>query len=93
MKTGTRKMAALSDALEQRPDVTQVMGYPSIFGKAYGAAELADALDGLAGGMGVDTGAAGISFDPALLNTVYTLYFAGSSTPAEEQKLTIYTAV
>ncbi|MBR4333443.1 MAG: MMPL family transporter [Clostridia bacterium] len=83
------KMAALSDALEQRSDVTQVMGYPSIFGKAYGAAELADALDGLAGGMGVDTGAAGISFDPALLNTVYTLYFAGSSTPAEEQKLTI----
>ncbi len=83
------KMAALSDALARRSDVTQVMGYPSIFGKAYGAAELADALDGLAGGMGVDTGAAGISFDPSLLNTVYSLYFAGTSTPAEEQKLTI----
>lgn len=83
------KMAALSDALEKHPDVTQVMGYPSIFGKAYGATELADALDGLAGGMGVDTGAAGISFDPSLLNTVYSLYFAGTSTPAEEQKLTI----
>lgn len=83
------KMAALSDALEKHPDVTQVMGYPSIFGKAYGASELADALEGLAGGMGVDTGAAGISFDPALLNTVYSLYFAGTSTPAEEQKLTI----
>ena len=83
------KMAALSDALEKHPDVTQAMGYPSIFGKAYGATELADALDGLAGGMGVDTGAAGISFDPSLLNTVYSLYFAGTSTPAEEQKLTI----
>ncbi|MBQ6961543.1 MAG: MMPL family transporter [Clostridia bacterium] len=83
------QMAALSDALEKHPDVTQVMGYPSIFGKAYAASELADALEGLAGGMGVDAGAAGISFDPSLLNTVYSLYFAGSGTPAEEQKLTI----
>ena len=82
------KMAALSETLEKHGDVTQVMGYPSLFGKAYTASELADALDGLASGMGVDSGE-GISFDPALLNTVYTLYFTGSSTPAADRKLTI----
>ena len=82
------QMAALSETLEQHKDVNQVMGYPSIFGKAYTAEELAGALDGLTGGMGADMGE-GLSFDPALLNTVYSLYFAGSSTPAAERKLTI----
>ena len=82
------RMTALSETLEKHNDVTQVMSYPSLFGKAYTASELADALESLASGMGVET-AERISFDPALLNTVYTLYFTGSSTPAAERKLTI----
>lgn len=82
------RMAELSDALEKREEVNQVMGYPSLFGKGYTAEELAGALDGLMGGMGAQMGA-GLSFDPSMLTMVYSLYFSGSSVPAEEQKLTI----
>ena len=81
------KMAALSEEMENREGINQVMGYPNLFGRAYTASELYDAL-GSFGGMGNLDGA-GFSFSPALLNTVYTLYFAGSSTPASEQKMTI----
>ena len=82
------KMAELGETLEHWDGVTQVMSYPGIFGRAYTATELVEALDSLTGGMGMDAGA-GMSFDPSLLNTVYSLYFAGSSKPATEQKMTI----
>ena len=82
------KMARLGETLESWDGVTQVMSYPAIFGKAYTAQELYDALGSLGGGMGTDLGE-GISFDPSMLNTVYSFYFAGSNTPASEQKMTI----
>ena len=81
------KMAALSEELARLDGVTQVLGYPNIFGKAYTAEELLAALDGFSG-MGMDMGE-GLSFDPALLNTVYSFYFAARGVPADEQKMTI----
>lgn len=82
------KMAQLEETLKNRDGVNQVMSYPGIFGKAYTAEELYDALDSLTGSMGMDAGE-GISFEPSMLNTVYSFYFAGSSLPASEQKMTI----
>ena len=82
------KMARLGETLEGVDKVTQVMSYPGIFGKAYAADELYDALGSLGGGIGAEPGE-GISFDPSMLSLVYSYYFAGSSTPASEQKMTI----
>ncbi|MBR5111258.1 MAG: MMPL family transporter [Clostridia bacterium] len=83
------QMAALADTLAQHEDVTQVISYPALFEKAYSAEELTGALGGLAGSMGMETGDGSFSFDPALLDTVYSLYFTGASAPASERKLTI----
>ena len=80
-------LADLAESLAQVDGVTQVMGYPNLFGKAYSADELGEALDGFSG-MGFDTGA-GMDFDPAMLEMVYSFYYAGSSVPPGEQKLTI----
>ena len=80
-------MTGLAESLEQVDGVTRVMGYPNLFGKAYSADELAEALEGFSG-MGFDTGA-DAGFDPSMLEMVYSLYFAGSSVPPGEQKLTI----
>ncbi|MBR3106641.1 MAG: MMPL family transporter [Clostridia bacterium] len=80
-------MAELADTFRNYNGVTQVIGYPNLFGKAYSADELAKALDEFSG-MGFDMGE-GMDFDPAMLNTVYTFYYAGSSVPKEDQKLTI----
>ena len=80
-------MAGLAEKLEQADGVTRVMGYPNLFGKAYSADELGEALDGFSS-MGFDPGA-DTGFDPAMLEMVYSLYYAGSSVPPEEQKLTI----
>ncbi len=82
------KMAQLAETLESWDGVTQVMSYPGIFGKAYAAEELYDALGSLGGGMGAGLGE-GISFDPSMLSLVYSSYFAGSSIPASERTLTI----
>ena len=82
------KMARLGETLEGWDGVTQVMSYPGIFGKAYTAKELSGALESLGGGMGADIGE-NISFDPSMLTVVYSSYFARSSLPAGEQKLTI----
>ena len=81
------KMAALGETAARYDGVTQVISYPGLFEKAYTAEELAEALDGFSG-MGFDLGG-GIDFDPAMLSTVYGLYYTGSSVPAEEQKLSI----
>ena len=80
-------MAGLAESLEQVDDVTRVMGYPNLFGKAYSADELGEALDGFSS-MGFDPGT-DMDFDPAMLDMVYSLYFTGSSVPPGEQKLTI----
>ena len=80
-------MADLAESLEQYDGVTRVIGYPNLFGKAYSADELAEALDGF-GAMGFDTGA-GMGFDPAMLNMVYSFRFSGSSVPPGDRKLTI----
>ena len=82
------RIAALGERLNSREGVTQVISYPGIFGKAYAAEELYDALVSLGGSMGVSAGE-GLSFDPGMLGMVYSSYFAGSSTPASEQKMTI----
>lgn len=80
-------VAGLAESLEQVDGVTRVMGYPNLFGKAYSADELGEALDGFSS-MGFDSGT-DMDFDPAMLDMVYSLYFAGSSVPPGEQKLTI----
>ncbi len=80
-------LSDLAELLEQYDGVTQVMGYPNLFGKAYSAEELSEALDDFSS-MGFDTGTE-TDFDPALLNMVYSFYYAGSSVPPGEQKLTI----
>ena len=80
-------MGELAESMRQYNGVTQVFGYPNLFKKAYSADELAEALDDFSG-MGFEMDA-GIDFDPAMLNTVYTFYYLGSSVPQEEQKLTI----
>ena len=80
-------MSDLAESLERYDGVTRVMGYPNLFGKAYTADELAEALDGF-GDMGFDMGA-GTDFHPAMMKAVYNLYFAGTSVPPGEQKLTI----
>ena len=80
-------MSGLAESLEQVDGVTRVVGYPNLFGKAYSADELVEALDSFSG-MGFDT-ETGMNFDPAMLNTVYSFYYAGSSVPPGEQKLTI----
>ena len=82
------KMVQVGETLESWDGVTQVISYPGIFGKAYTAQELYDALGSLGGSMGEELGS-GISFDPSMLNMVYSYYFAGTSTPASEQKMTI----
>ncbi|MBR3018318.1 MAG: MMPL family transporter [Clostridia bacterium] len=82
------QMAELAETLSRHEDVAQVIGYPTLFEKAYSAEELAGALKGLTGSMGMETDG-GLSFDPAMLDTVYSLYFAASSKPASERKLTI----
>ena len=81
-------MAALDDTLAEYDGVTQVMSWPGLFGKAYAADELAGALGELSGSMGVEAGE-GLSFDPSMLNMVYTYYYMGSSVPEDERKLTI----
>ena len=80
-------VAALEEPVGQMDGVTQVISWPGIFGKAYRADELVEALDSFSG-MGMDMGE-GISFDPSMLDMVYTLYFTGSNVPAEERALTI----
>lgn len=80
-------MAELAESMERYDGVTQVIGYPNLFGKAYSAEELLQTLDSFSG-MGFDLGE-GLDFDPAMLNLVYTFYYAGSAVPKEEQKLTI----
>ena len=80
-------MSDLAESLAQADGVTQVIGYPNLFGKAYSADELGKALDGFSG-MGFDTEEFP-DFDPAMLNMVYSLYYSGSSVPPGEQKLTI----
>ena len=80
-------LSDLAESLEQYDGVTQVVGFPNLFWKAYSAEELAEALDDFSS-MGFDTGT-GMDFDPALLNMVYSFYYAGSSVPPGEQKLTI----
>ena len=76
-------VAELAEALKEENGVTQVIDYYGIFGKKYAAEELLNALDSF-GGMGE-----GISFNPSMLNMVYSAYFAGSSTPVSEQKMTV----
>ena len=82
------KIAQLGETLARHDSVTQVMSYPALFGTAYSADELAGMLDSLSSSMGLDPGD-GFSFDPSMLGMVYSLYYAGSPLPAEEQKLTI----
>ena len=81
------RMTELEKSLAETEGVTRVISYPGLFRKAFSATELTDALAGFRG-MGFDFGE-GIDFDPGMLETVYTLYYAGSPLPAEEQKLTI----
>ena len=83
------RMAELAGTLETRDGVTQVLGYPGIFEKAYTAEELSGALSGLGGSMGIAAGEEIGGFDPSMLETVYSLRFAGSPLPASEQKMTI----
>lgn len=81
------KIADLEKTLAQQEETIQVMGYPSVFGQARTAQEMAEAFGSLGAGMGFDT--AGFSFDPSMLSMVYSMAFAGSSLPPEEQKMTI----
>ncbi len=81
------KAAALGEKIAAREEVTQVIGYPNLFGKAYPAGELAGMLDAFSA-MGFNLGE-GVNFDPSMLSMVYNMYFSGTGTPAEEQKLTI----
>ena len=81
------RIADLEETLSRQEETIQVMGWPSLFGRARTAQEMADAFSSLGAGMGFDAG--GFSFDPSMLSMVYSLYFAGSSVPAGEQKLTI----
>ena len=81
------KIADLADSLAAQDEVTRVISYPGLFEKAFSADELAGALDDFSS-MGMEM-AEGISFDPSMLDTVYSLRFMGSSVPADEQKMTI----
>jgi len=81
------KISALEEQVLETDGVIQVISWPRLFGRAYTAAELPEILDSFSGMGFEDT--AGVSFDPSMLSMVYSLYFQGSSIPAEEQKLTI----
>ena len=81
-------VAELAETLRQRDDVNQVISWPDLFGKAYTSEELFGVLDSLTASMGMDAGGE-FSFSPALLDTAYSFYFAGSSAPASQQKMTV----
>ena len=81
------KMAELEETLARYDGVTRVISYPGLFGKALTADELTGALEDF-GDMGFDMGE-GVSIDPSMLSLVCSYYYAGSSVPAEEQKMTI----
>ena len=81
------KMTELEETLARYDGVTRVISYPGLFGKALTADELTGALEDF-GDMGFDMGE-GVSIDPSMLGLVCSYYYAGSSVPAEEQKMTI----
>lgn len=81
------KAAALGEKAAAREEVTRVVSYPALFGKAYPADELAGMLEDFSA-MGFNLGE-GVNFDPSMLSMVYSMYFSGTGTPPEEQKLTV----
>ena len=83
-----QRMAELEKELKAQEGVTQVMGYPGLFGTAYTAEELAGVLESFSGSMGADSGEA-VNFDPSMLKLVYSFRFMGSAQPESEQKMTI----
>ena len=80
-------MAQLAERVARYDRVMQVISWPGLFGRAFGADELPAALAGFSA---LDPAAGdGFSMDPAMLQMIYLLRFSDSGLPAGERKMTI----